>query len=108
MYQFKDEFWLRCGCGYHNHIMVFSYDEHDYHIKNDVPIPRTHDLIIQSNVEYGTFLERIKNAIMFIFKKNKLFSYGDLYFNLNDNKDKKELEKMVNFVNKQLNRNIKK
>jgi len=83
-----NEFILRCACGDLDHRVHLLFDKDEEYS----------DLSITLEIEDASFLERIKNAVLYIFKQRKFWHYGETLLALTDSADQKELWKLVVFL----------
>jgi len=83
-----NEFILRCACGDLDHRVHLLFDKDD----------EWGDLSITLEIENTSFWERIKNAILYIFKQRKFWHYGETLQSLKDPADRRELWELIGFL----------
>ena len=83
-----NEFILRCACGDLDHRVHLVFDKDE----------EFSDLSISLEINDASLWERIKNAILYIFKQRKFWHYGETLQSLKDPADRKELWELIGFL----------
>ena len=78
MYQDEDEFILRCDCGDPSHPVHLSFG------KETLGLPDIDYLAISLQIRNVDLWQRVKNALLYIFKQRRFWHYGDIVINLKD------------------------
>ena len=83
-----NEFILRCACGDLDHRVHLVFDKDE----------EFSDLSISLEINDASLWERIKNAILYIFKQRKFWHYGETLQSLKDPADRKEIRGLIAFL----------
>jgi len=88
----ESEYIIRCGCGSLENPAYFSFD-----ISSCKGFERKF-LDIHLTIGDRGFWHRIKNALLYIFKRQKIWNDGDINLDLNDPKQRGEVEGLVQYL----------
>lgn len=96
----KNNYVIRCDCGDLRHLISLWFSpEQDF--------PDYDELEISLVIEDAGFWKRIKNAILYVFNQRKFWHYGEIMINLWNKDGQKELEGLIKFLQKYLERSKK-
>lgn len=97
MWKNKEEFFIRCGCGDHEHLVSlwFSNDKERYG-KKDEKIYQ--ELSLSLKIEEVNLWQRIKNAFLYIFKQRQFWHYGEIHLDFQSEHCRKELDDLIKYL----------
>ena len=103
---FDDEYILRCQCQdlrHAVHLRIWNeYDGEKVETGLIKLVKRPRDLNISLYVDTVPLFQRIKNSLLYIFKQEAFWHYGDITVDLKDIEDRCQLQEIINFIGEAL------